>query len=101
MPGPDPYGLYYDETPSGQPIVTAEVWPSSGLFAGNRRNRIKRFKAVYRSIMRDGWLCLWCSVPVPIYRRADACYCSQGCRKRAARARKMMQVGGAGKSLTR
>ena len=101
MPGPDPYALSYDETPNGQPIVTAEVWPSSGLFAGNRRNRTKRLRAVSRSIMRDGWLCLWCREAVPIYRRADACYCSEGCRKRAARARKSDAGRGAGKSLTR
>lgn len=88
MPAPDPFGLSYDETPSGQPLVTAEVWPSSGLFASNRRNRLKRLRAVYRLVRRDGWLCLWCKDPVPIYRRADACYCCEGCRKRAARARK-------------
>ena len=89
MPAPDPFGLSYDETPSGQPLVTAEVWPSSGLFASNRRNRLKRLRAVYRLVRRDGWLCLWCKDPVPIYRRADACYCCEGCRKHAARARKV------------
>jgi hypothetical protein len=89
MPGPDPHGVYYDETPSGKPQVFAEVWPTSGLFAGNRRHRLARFRAVWRNIQCDGWLCLWCLDPVPIYRRADARYCCEGCRKRAARARKL------------
>lgn len=89
MPGPDRNGLYYSEAPSGQWCVNAEVWPNSGLFAGNRRNRLKRLRAVDLNIKQGGWLCLWCNEPVPIYRRADACYCCEGCRKRASRARKV------------
>lgn len=88
MPAPDPSGLSYYETHDGRPMVSAEVWPTTGLFAGNRRNRIARLKAVAAKVLADGWACPTCGAPVPLWRRADAVYCSTGCRKRAARKRK-------------
>lgn len=84
MPAPDPFGLTYDETPEGAPRVIAEVWPSHGLFAGNRRHRLQRQRAVYLKIRRDGWCCPWCGGFVPIQRRADAVFCSTSCRRKAA-----------------
>ena len=88
MPAPDPFGLSYSENEDGKPVISAEVWPSTGLFAGNRRNRLARLKAVGRKVLADGWTCPTCGDPVPLWRRADAVYCSTGCRKRAARDRK-------------
>jgi hypothetical protein len=90
MPAPDPHALTYDETPSGHPRVIAEVWPSSGLFAGNRRHRLKRQRAVLLNLQRGGWCCPWCGDHVPLYRRADAVYCREACRKRAAKARRVL-----------
>lgn len=99
MPGPDPDGLSYDETPDGRPIVTAQVWPSDGFFAqGNRRHRLARARAVLMNLQRGGWTCPGCGDPVPIWRRADAVFCSAGCRKRAARARRKGREG-VGESL--
>jgi hypothetical protein len=88
MPGPDPFGLIYDETPEGRPIVVAEMWTCRlPPYTGNRRTRLARARAVLSNLVRDGWLCPVCGEPVPIYRRADAVYCSTGCRKRASRER--------------
>lgn len=84
MPAPDPFGLIYDEAPNGAPRVIAEVWPSSGWFPGNPRHRKNRMIAVYRNLRRDGWCCPWCGGFVPIYRRADAVFCSTSCRRKAA-----------------
>ena len=36
----------------------------------------------------DGWACRQCCAPIPMYRRADARYCCEGCRKLAARRRR-------------
>jgi hypothetical protein len=83
MPAPDPEGLDLEEYENGGFRVIAEVWEH-----GNRRNRIARMKAVSRNIYRGGWRCWRCSKPVPLYKRADAQYCSEGCRKKAARERR-------------
>ena len=89
MPAPDPFGLHYDQTPDGCPIVTAELWTSRlPPFSGNPRHRLARARAVLRNLLRNGWACRHCGDPVPLWRRADAVYCSEGCRKHAARRRK-------------
>lgn len=88
MPAPDPFGISYDETPDGRPKVVAEIWPSDGVFAqGNRRHRLARATAVLRKLMWNGWTCPECGGHVPLYRRADAVYCCESCRKRAKRHR--------------
>ena len=94
MPGPDPLALSYDETPSGAPIVRAEIRPQSGPFAGNRKHRNARALAVLRRLQRNGWACPHCGDPVPLWRRADAVFCSLGCKKRAKRARQALGGGG-------
>ena len=80
MPAPDPFGLIYSETPDGTPRVIAEVWP----YWRNARHRRQRQRAVFLKIRRDGWCCPWCGGFVPIYRRADAVFCSASCRRKAA-----------------
>ena len=89
MPAPDPHAIWYDENPDGSPRITGEVWASSHpWWPGNPRHRKARVNAVARNIARGGWLCAWCLDPVPIHRRADARFCCEGCRKRAARERR-------------
>jgi hypothetical protein len=80
MPAPDPQGLDIDERPDGSFAIKAEVWPY-----GNRRVRIARLLAIRRNILRHGWKCWQCGDPVALVKRADARFCSEGCRKRAAR----------------
>jgi len=83
MPAPDPDGLSVEYFEDGRFTVTAEVWPY-----GNRRHRIARLKAVSKNIRWGNWSCRGCGDLVPLYRRADARYCCEACRKRAARARR-------------
>lgn len=87
MPCPDPLAIGYDETPDGRPRIIGEVWPSTGPFAGNPRHRRARINAVARKVLFNNWTCLHCGDPVPLWRRADAVYCTAGCKKRAKYAR--------------
>lgn len=83
MPGPDPEGVYFEFTNNGGIEAFAEIWPW-----GNRRFRESRMNAVLQKLRSDNWSCRTCGGPVPIYRRADACYCRESCRKGAARQRR-------------
>lgn len=85
MPGPYPQGLDMNEKSDGSFTITTEVWRH-----GNRKHRLARMVAVSRRIKVDGWRCPRCGEPVPLYRRADARFCGEGCRSRAARARKAL-----------
>ena len=88
MPGPDPDGLSLHMDALGRPVITAELWTSRlPPFTGCRRTRLARARAVLRNLHCGGWCCLHCGDPVPIWRRADAVFCSPGCKKRAKRAR--------------
>ena len=79
----DPSGLDIEEREDGSFSITAEIW-----WHGNKRHRIARMKAVMRRIARDGWRCRECGEKVPLYRPANAIYCREACRKKAARARR-------------
>jgi hypothetical protein len=94
MPGPDPQGIDINERPDGSFTITAELWRH-----GNRAHRLARMLAISKRIKVDGWRCPWCGEPVPLYRRADANYCGEGCRSRAARARKLRVRSSSGVSL--
>ena len=89
MPGPDHDGI---ELGDGFPRRVSVLVYRSGaniLYGGgNMRHRKDRAQRVANRL-RWGWLCPQCFRPVPIYRRADARYCCQGCRKRAARERRL------------
>jgi hypothetical protein len=82
MPAPDPSGLDLEEYDGGFSI-TAELW-----WYGNRRHRIARMKAVMRRIRFGGWRCLQCNRPIALFKRADADFCSERCRKVVARRRR-------------
>ena len=83
MPGPDPRALWIDED-ANRPKVCFQAY----FWSGNNGNRRKRAIAILRRLLRGDWNCRWCGDPLPDWRRADALYCSEGCRKRAARARR-------------
>lgn len=83
MPGPDPSGLDIEEYEDGSFTITAEIW-----WYGNCRHRIARMRAVTRRIRRGGWRCPACAKPVALFKRADAHFCSERCRKVAARHRR-------------
>lgn len=83
MPGPDPDGVEVKEYGDG----TFSIWANC-FSDGNRRHRLARMRKIAWNLRRGGWRCVECADPVPIYRRADAEYCGEQCRKRAARRRR-------------
>ena len=68
MPAPDPHGLTYDKTATGEPIVLTEIWGSRNrpFFEGNARHHIARANAVLMRLRLDGWVCHECGDPVPM-----------------------------------
>ena len=83
MPGPDPDTLWI-EFEEGRWRATFECY----FGTGNKANRQKRAIVIALRMARGDWVCRWCGGELPIWRRADARYCCEGCRKRAVRAAK-------------
>ncbi len=83
MTTPDIDGIEIEEREGGGFVVTAQLWAE-----GNRQHRTARALAIMRNLRRDGWRCAWCGDPIPAWRRADALFCREGCRKAHARARR-------------
>jgi hypothetical protein len=87
LPAPDPHGVSLGW---GWPdVITLDVeqWGN-----GNKRTRKRRAIAILANLRHGGWCCRWCTEPVPLFRRADARFCSEGCRKRSARARRKVST---------
>ena len=82
MPAPDPSGLYIEEYEDGGFSIIGEIW-----WHGNRATRTKRMRRIAENIRRNGWPCAHCGDPIPLYRRADARFCRERCRKAEARNR--------------
>ena len=82
MPAPDPHAIATESTADGSVLVYADVF-----LIGNRKARLNRAKAILLNLRANDWPCWRCGRPVPLFRRVDARYCCDGCRKRAARAR--------------
>lgn len=94
MPGPEPDTLWIeDHGPLG-----ASVSFASYLWTGNKGNRGARAIAILYRLQRRDWHCRWCGVDLPDFKRADATFCRESCRKRAARKRRK-QRGQVGKAL--
>lgn len=83
MPGPEPGTVWIEEQEGGF-VAMAECY----FWTGNLGNRIKRAKAMLRRVKSGTWVCRWCGDELPDYLRVDAQYCSEGCRKLAARQRR-------------
>lgn len=83
MPAPDPHGITIEECPHGGWGLLVDTFMLSG-----RTQRTARAKRILRNLAANGWACRWGGRPVPEFRRADACYCCESCRKRAARYRR-------------
>jgi hypothetical protein len=84
MPGPDPNGVTLGDDWPERVSVLVETFES-----GNRKARMARAKRILGNLHRGGWLCYCCGGPVPLWRRSDARFCREGCRKRTARARRI------------
>ena len=79
MPGPSPNTLCFDKR-DGRIVATYEAY----FWTGNVGNRQARAIAIMRRMAGGDWVCRWCGDELPNWRRADAKYCCEGCRKRAA-----------------
>lgn len=86
MPAPDPDALWISKE-DGRVSVTYESY----LWSNSSANRKRRATAILRRIVYGTWRCKWCLKALPEWRRADAGYCCEGCRKRAARSRRLSQ----------
>ncbi len=94
MPGPDPNGVWLKESENGTRRIVWDSWSHTNVTA-----RRRRALAVLRNVARGGWLCRWCRSAVPLFRRSDALYCGESCRKKAARQRGRRAAEPAGPSL--
>ena len=84
MPGPDANGVWIEKRSDGSYSVIAEFWAD-----GNSTSRNARMDRIFENMRWGGWRCAWCLESVPTYKRADARYCRERCRKAAARARRL------------
>lgn len=83
MPGPDPHAFWIERAePPYSVCFQAYFW------TGNNGNRKARAIAILRRLYRRDWFCRWCGDDLPDYVRADALYCGESCRKKAARDRR-------------
>jgi hypothetical protein len=87
MPGPDPFGIHVYEHEDGRFGVTAELWHHNkgGQSWGARKQRAQ---VIAQRLQWKTWRCDWCDGPIPTYKRLDARYCRERCRKAAARIRR-------------
>jgi hypothetical protein len=85
-PHPDPNGVCIRTDEDGSFSITAELWWHG------KRHRLARVRAIAENIRRDGWRCLRCGTKVPPFKRADARYCLERCRKAEARTRRALRL---------
>lgn len=83
MPEPTPGTIWVERTDNG-----FEFSYHAYFFSGKGGNRKKRGIAIGRRMWRNDWVCRWCGDELPMGKRADAKFCGEGCRKRAARWRR-------------
>ena len=84
MPGPDPNRLWIEDD---NPRSARVCWQAYD-WTGNNGNRRKRAMAILRRLHWGTWQCRWCGDTLPDHLRADALYCRESCRKKAARDRR-------------
>jgi len=84
MAGPYPNTIWIESTASGGYHAEFERY----FWTGNAGNRFERVKAIGKRIMQGTWRCKWCGDDLSQDKRADAQFCREGCRKRAARHRR-------------
>ena len=83
MPAPVPHTIWIEPMFGGS-LITFEN------YLGQRQSlhRQRRVTSLVTRISKNTWQCPLCSSPLPMWKRADAVYCRESCRKKAARGRK-------------
>lgn len=89
MPGPNPHELWIDDDDPARPAVSFQNYS----WTNNSGNRQARAISILRRLQRKDWVCRWCGDVLPDYKRADARYCGESCRKSAVRWRRLMGIG--------
>lgn len=84
MAGPHPNTIWIERNDSGGFYAEFERY----FWTGNAGNRQARVLAIGRRMMKGTWRCQWCGDDLSQDKRADAQFCREGCRKRAARHRR-------------
>ena len=84
MPGPYPGTIWIERI--GLDLVASF---ESYFWHAQNRNRRNRAAAILRRERAGDWCCRWCGTPLHYDKRGDARYCREGCRKAAARARRL------------
>lgn len=83
MPGPDAGTIWLERTDRGYHAEFHKYF-----WTGNDANRKARVIAVGKRMVQGTWCCRWCGDDLSFDKRADTRFCSEGCRKRAARDRR-------------
>jgi len=84
MPEPDPGGI----EPGNHGPQSHCV---SHFLCANKLHRNDRARRILDNLRWGEWCCPECQGDVPLFRRADAVYCRESCRKKAARRRRFEQ----------
>lgn len=84
MPAPEPGTVWVEEVEPGYFATFIQRY----FWTGKAGNRAKRAQAIYQRFRLGDWCCAWCREPLHFDKRADARYCGESCRKKAARRRR-------------
>lgn len=95
MPGPEAQTIWIE--PNRRGGFTAQY--HKYLFTGEAVHRKARVVAIVKRMAQRTWCCRRCGDELPIDKRADARFCGEGCRKRAARERRGLREGGGSQTL--
>lgn len=80
MPRPDPDAIWLER--HGSRVTGGYVPYFQSGTAGHRKARAE---AITRRMLQGTWRCEWCGADLPVWKRADAVYCREACRKATAR----------------
>lgn len=83
MPGPEAGTIWLERDGKG---YTAQM--QAYFWTGNKGNRLRRVRAIGRRLIEGSWFCGWCGGELSFDKRADARFCRESCRKKAARQRR-------------
>lgn len=88
MPAPNPHELWIEEEGPERPVVSFLNY----FWTNNRGNRKARAIAMAKRLSRRDWACKLCGDPIADFKRVDARYCRETCRKKAARLRQELAL---------
>lgn len=88
MPEPNPHSVWIEREDGS----TTLSYLRFNFFTGRIADHEPRAKKLAQRIIEGSWVCRWCSCELQHWRRSDAHYCSEHCRKKAARSRRRVRA---------